>query len=275
MEILREIAESLNILKEKKPLIHHITNYVTVNDCANMVLALGASPVMADDINEVVDMAALSSALVLNMGTLNTRTIESMIIAGQKANALGIPVIFDPVGVGATPLRNEAAKKILDTVRLSVIRGNMSEIKILAGFDVKIKGVDSVADDSNGETVARETAKRFDTVVAITGKTDFISDGSRILMINNGHEMLTQVTGSGCMTTSLVGSFCGAVKDGFLAAAAGVVTMGIAGELAYKMLAPSDGIGSFRVRLFDIVGLLTGEVIKKEAQISLDNDFTA
>lgn len=268
MELLKKSAESLKALKAKKPLVHHITNYVTVNDCANIVLAVGASPVMADDINEVGDMVSIASSLVLNMGTLNSRTIESIIAAGQKANELNIPVVFDPVGIGATPLRNETAERILNSVRLSVIRGNMSEIKILSGLNVEIKGVDSAADDSNGETIAIETAKRFNTVISITGKTDIISDGSRICLINNGHEMLSQVTGTGCMTTSLVGCYCGAVDDKFTAAVSGVMTMGIAGELAQKMLTSADGIGSFRVRLFDSIYNLTPETLLREGRIS-------
>ena len=151
MEILQSIAANLQGIRDKKPLIHHITNYVTVNDCANMTLAIGASPVMAEDIGEVEEMVSFAATLVINMGTLNSRTIESMVVAGKKARKMGIPVIFDPVGVGATTLRTATAERIIREVSPSVIRGNMSEIKIIAGFEETIKGVDSVASAQDGE----------------------------------------------------------------------------------------------------------------------------
>jgi hydroxyethylthiazole kinase len=259
MELLQRISESLLTVKEKSPLVHHLTNYVTVNDCANIVLAIGASPVMADDINEVEDMAGIASALVLNIGTLNARTTESMLAAGIKARKQGIPVILDPVGVGATQLRTVTAEKIIKEVKPSVIRGNMSEIKVLAGLNVEIKGVDSAADAHGGVEVAQALAKELNCVVAITGATDIISDGTRTCLISNGHKILANVTGTGCMATSLIGAYCGATKDYFLAVAAGIMTMGLAGEKAYSLLKAGDGIGMFKVRLFDSVYNLTPE----------------
>ena len=268
MELLQKISTSLVDLKNKKPLVHHITNYVTVNDCANMTLAIGASPVMADDIDEVEEMVAFASSLVLNMGTLNARTITSMIAAGKKAKKLGIPIIFDPVGVGATTLRSATAKGIIKEVSPSVIRGNMSEIKILAGLSADIKGVDSMADEMDGEKVAKELSQKLGCVIAITGKQDIIAQGNRVCRINNGHAILSQVTGTGCMATSLIGCFCAATEDLFAATVAGIMTMGLAGELAEQSLQVGEGIGTFRTRLFDAIWLMTPESLQKGSRIS-------
>lgn len=271
MEVREKISQSLIILKQKRPLIHHITNYVTVNDCANMVLAIGASPVMADDREEVEEMVSIASALVLNIGTLNTRTIESMFLAGKKAKALGIPVVLDPVGAGATRLRTQTAQKIIQEVKPDVIRGNMSEIKVLFGLNVATKGVDSVANEENGVEIAKKMASEFNSVIAITGKTDIVSDGEKVYTLENGHRMLADVTGSGCMTTSLIGSFCGATTDYLTAAIAGITSMGLAGELAHVSLSREEGIGTFRTRLFDAVYKLTPESLASGLRFSESN----
>jgi len=268
MEMLTKIAASLLDLRNKKPLVHHITNYVTVNDCANITLAIGASPVMADDIEEVEEMVSFASSLVLNIGTLNSRSIESMIVVGKKAKEKGIPIVLDPVGVGATSLRTTTAKRIIEEVCPAIIRGNMSEMKVLAGLDADIKGVDSIADEEDGEKVARQLTKKFGSVIAITGKQDIIAQGARICRIDNGHPLLSQVTGTGCMATSLIACFCGAAEDWFLGAAAGIMTMGLAGELAEQSLHAGEGIGTFRVRLFDAVGAMTPETIRKGGSIT-------
>lgn len=268
MELLQKISASLLDLKTKKPLVHHITNYVTVNDCANMTLAIGASPVMADDISEVEEMVSFASSLVLNIGTLNSRTIPSMIAVGKKATEKGIPIVFDPVGVGATALRTATAKRIIEEVRPSVIRGNMSEIKILAGLSADIKGVDSIADEMDGEKVAKELSQKLGCVIAITGKQDIIAQGDRVYLINNGHAILSQVTGTGCMATSLIASFCAVTDDWFAGAAAGIMTMGLAGELAEQSLQVGEGIGTFRTRLFDAVWLMTPESLRKGGRIT-------
>lgn len=268
MEILQKLADSLLVLKNKKPLVHHITNYVTVNDCANITLAIGASPVMADDIGEVEEMVSFASSLVLNIGTLNSRSIQSMITVGKKAREKGIPIVFDPVGVGATSLRTATAKRIIEEVCPSVIRGNMSEIKILAGLDADIRGVDSIADEEDGEKVARQLAKSLGSVIAITGKQDIIAQGDRVCRIDNGHPLLSQVTGTGCMATSLIACYCGAGDDYFLGAAAGIMTMGLAGEVAEQSLHRGEGIGTFRVRLFDAVWSMTPEAIREGGKIT-------
>lgn len=270
MDIIKECITALKILKEKKPLVHNITNYVTVNDCANIILAIGGSPIMADEVNEVEDMVAISSCLVINMGTLNERTVASMIKAGKKANELKKPVIFDPVGVGAGPYRNRTAEKLMSEIQFAVIRGNMSEIKFLSGLAVQTKGVDSVADETGGVEAARGFAGRMKCIAAVTGKRDIITDGKRLCLIDNGHPILTEVTGTGCMTSALVGTYCGAVQDYFLAASAGVMSMGLAGELAQRTLQSNEGIGTFRMRLFDSIYSLTGETIMKEGRMKVE-----
>lgn len=251
MKICREIAKLLTDVKDKKPLVHHITNYVTVNDCANITLAIGASPVMADDADEAAEMTSVSSALVINIGTLNKRSIESMIIAGKKANEVNVPVILDPVGIGATTLRTKTVERLLKEVKFSVIKGNMSEIKILSGIKGEIKGVDSEENEVGGENIAKNLANRLSSIIAITGEKDIVSDGERICIIENGHKMLSKVTGTGCMTASLIGSFSGVTKDYYLASIAGICAMGIAGERSYLSLKDGEGIGTFRIRIFD------------------------
>ncbi|MEI6425530.1 MAG: hydroxyethylthiazole kinase [Lentisphaerota bacterium] len=270
MEMLNTIASSLLAVKKKSPLVHQITNYVTVNDCANVTLAIGGSPVMADDLAEAAEMAALAQALVLNIGTLNARTIAAMLAAGKTARNRGIPVILDPVGIGATKLRTDTVKTIIEEVRPTVIRGNMSEIKCLAGFDVEIKGVDSIADERQGALVARTLAKRLKCIIAITGKQDFVSDGTRTTLIDNGHELLSKVSGTGCMTSALVGAYCGAMQDWYVGTVAGILTMGLSGEIAEHSLVPGDGIGMFKVRLFDAIYNLSPENIRMQGRISCE-----
>ena len=269
MEINKEVGKLLCSVKEKGPLVHHITNYVTVNDCANIVLALGGSPVMADAKEEVSDMVSIASALVINIGTLNHTTVESMIIAGKKANELDIPVILDPVGVGATPYRKEIALKLINEVKFSIIKGNLAEIKILNGMKAVSKGVDSEETSSDdAKDVAKDLAKKLDAVIAVTGKSDYISDGKSIFKIENGIEMLKTITGSGCMTASLIGTFAGVTKDYLIAASAGVMTMGIAGEIAYEKLNKCDsGSGSFRMKLIDSIFNLTAEDFLKRGRV--------
>jgi len=270
MEIREKIFANLSAVKEKSPLIHHITNYVTSNDCANIVLAIGGSPVMADDLEEVAEMVGFASALVLNIGTLNSRTIESMLVAGLRAKELGVPVILDPVGVGATKLRTNTAEKLIRELKPEVIRGNMSEIMVLAGQNVAIKGVDSIADEQGSSIIAKKLASKLNCVIAITGKTDVVSDGRQVCLLDNGHRILTDVTGTGCMTTSLVGTFCGVTKDYYTASIAGIIGMGLAGEIAQASLHHGEGIGTFRARLLDSIYNLTPEILAREGKISYE-----
>lgn len=274
-DIAQKIGDLLNKIKEKKPLIHNITNYVTVNDCANILLAIGASPIMADDLREASDITSIASALVINIGTLNERTIESMISSGKKANELNIPVIFDPVGAGASQFRNDTAKRILEEVKISVLRGNMSEIKFIAGLESETKGVDACdadinADNQQGINVAKVLAQRFNCTVAITGVCDIVSDGRRVAVLENGTKMLSNITGTGCMTTALIGGYLGACEKGddyFVAAVAGIISMGICGEIAEEK-AGNIGLGSFHMAIMDEVSNLDKEIIMSRSKIN-------
>jgi len=276
MEINKEIIELLNNVKEKNPLVHHITNYVTVNDCANITLAIGGSPVMAEDINEVYDMVSLASTLVINIGTLNSVSVESMMVAGKRANELNIPVILDPVGVGATSYRTATAKRIISEVKLAVIRGNLSEIKTLYGADSKTKGVDSIDSISeNGneradeKEMAKALAKELNTVIAVTGAVDIITDGETLYSVENGHKIMAKVTGTGCMCTSLIGSYLGAGDNNLIAAVAGVVSMGIAGEIAFEGLDKNmGGTGTLKVKILDAIYNLSLAEITERSKIN-------
>ncbi|MBU3099596.1 MULTISPECIES: hydroxyethylthiazole kinase [Clostridium] len=276
MEINNIIIKLLDDLREKTPLVHQITNYVTVNDCANITLAIGGSPVMADDINEVLEMVSLSSSLVINIGTLNSRSVESMIKAGKRANELKIPVILDPVGAGATSYRTEVCKRIISEVKLAVIRGNLSEIKIIYGIDTVTRGVDASEsfDVSSNEftktkEMARKFAIKFGTVVAITGEVDIITDGKTLYTTSNGHKMMSRVTGTGCMCTAVIGCYLGAGGNNLIAALAGVVSMGIAGETAYERLDKRiEGPGTFRVKMIDVMYNLCDIEINKRSKIN-------
>lgn len=262
------LASRLDALRAACPLVHHITNYVTVNDCANMTLAAGASPVMADDPQEAADMTAIAQALVLNLGTLNSRTVASMLASGAKARERCIPVVLDPVGCGATLFRTETARNILETVRPGVVRGNISEIASLFGASAGARGVDASAADAavDAKRLAREAARRWICVVVVTGAEDIVSDGTRTLAVDNGCAAMARVTGTGCMCTSVTASFCGADPEHlFESAAAGVIFMGLCGEMA-QSAAGDKGPGSFRMALFDAAGTMTGGLLEKGAK---------
>ena len=270
-KLMEAIAELNAQVRSQKPLIHHLTNYVTVNDCANIVLAIGASPIMADDIAEASDITRISSALVLNIGTLNTRTVSSMLASGKAANESGIPVVLDPVGAGASQLRNETTQMLIGQVKLAVLRGNLSEIRFISGLASNTKGVDAAEEDmqdglQNSVQMAKELAQKLQCTVAITGAVDIVTDGVRVALIHNGHKKLSDITGTGCMCSSLVGSYCGVGSDAFTAAAAGIVSMGIAGEIAYEKAAQM-GNGSYHMAILDAISLLNGEVLRKRGKI--------
>lgn len=258
------VADIAVRIREKHPLIHHITNFVVMNDTANATLAIGASPVMSHAAEEVAELAGIAGALLLNPGTLNPEWVEAMLIAGKQANSSGVPIVYDPVGVGATRLRNETGARFLKDLRLAVIRGNSGEIGALAGMGGAVRGVDSLEGVSDPEKVASELALRQKTVVVITGKRDIISDGKRTLGVDNGHPMLQNITGSGCMVTTVIAAFCAVEKDYLLAAAAGLAYYGMAAELAGKR---SEGPGSFRTALIDALYQLTPEQVKTGARI--------
>lgn len=267
-----ELSQYLDRVRKLNPLVHHITNYVTVNDCANACLAIGASPVMADAIDEAGDMAAISSALVLNIGTLNVSKVESMIEAGRSANAKGIPVVFDPVGCGATTFRNRMAAEIMSHVSMSVIRGNMSEILSLGGEDIHTKGVDTGAALETGESkaAASRLAEKWKAVVVISGASDVVTDGKKKVLIHNGCPQMSLITGSGCMCTTLIGAFLGAnPEDSLGSAAAAMAAMGLAGENAWRKWG-SQGLGHFHMGILDELGHMTGDALAKGARYEED-----
>lgn len=267
-DITKQAATLIKEIRHKVPLVHQITNYVTVNDCANITLAAGASPIMADDIGEAADIAAISSALVLNIGTLNERIVSSMLAAGKRANERGIPVVFDPVGAGASKLRNNTTQNILKEIKLAVLRGNLSEISFAAGFTANTRGVDASDTDAGNDSIAiaRKAASDLGCVVAITGAVDCISDGAQTATVRNGHRMMSKVTGTGCMATALVGAYAGITNDYWTAAIAGIASMGIAGEIACEE-AGDFGTGSYRVAIINAVSLLTERSFVLRAKI--------
>lgn len=264
----------LENIKKKSPLIHNITNYVTVNDCANITLACGASPIMADDQDEVEEITSICGGLNINIGTLNARTIEAMILAGKKANALNHPVVLDPVGAGASTLRTKTALRLLDEVKFTVIRGNISEIKTLAGISATTQGVDAnVADQITEENLddalvfAKHFAKRTGTIIAITGAIDIVCSDEKAYVIRNGNAMMAAITGTGCQLSALTAAYITANPDHALeAAAAAVCAMGLAGEIAHDRLSKLDGNATYRNYIIDAIYNMTPEQLEKGAK---------
>jgi hydroxyethylthiazole kinase len=249
-----QAAQNLAALREKRPLIHNITNYVVMNYTANALLAMGASPVMAHSPDEVEDMVVLANALVINIGTLSGTWVGAMIAAGKKASELGKPIILDPVGSGATAYRTQSSKKIIQETTLSVIRGNASEILSLMDKDAKTKGVDSGCSVTDAADAAKQIARQFNTTVAITGQTDFVTDGERVFSISNGHSMMANITGTGCTATAIIGAFLAVDSDPARAAATALAFFGLAGEVAaQKASAP----GSYMIALLDALYTIT------------------
>ena len=261
-------------VREKCPLIHNITNYVTVNDCANIILACGASPIMADDMEEVAEITTICAGLNINIGTLNSRTIESMLIAGKKANELNHPVVLDPVGAGASKLRTQTAIKLLNEVKLTVIRGNISEIKTLALGGGTTKGVDAdVADKVTQENLddvvafAKAFAAKTGAVIAITGAIDIVADQNKAYCIYNGHPVMSSITGTGCQLSAMTAAFVTANSENPLeAAAAAVCAMGYAGEIAHSRLSEKDGNSSCRNYIIDAIYNMTPDMLEKGAK---------
>jgi hydroxyethylthiazole kinase len=252
-------VELLNKIKETKPLVHHITNWVTIYDCANIVRAVGALPVMAHAKEESGDMAKIASALVLNIGTLTNELIESMKIAGKAANEKGIPIVLDAVGVGATKMRDDKAAELLNELKISIIKGNASEIAKLAGEDVKTKGVEATEVEANLIDVAKKLANEKDATVVITGKEDIVANKESVYTIKNGHEMMGSIVGTGCMAASVIGAFIAVEEDYAKAAAAALACFGIAGEMASKR---ASGPGTFKEYFYDEIHNLDEMTIK-------------
>lgn len=255
----------LDRLRKVKPLVHHITNLVVTNITANATLAAGALPVMAHAIEEAADMATAANALVLNMGTPTPGTVEAMVAAGKAANSKGIPVVFDPVGAGATPFRNRVAERILREIKVSVVRGNASEVAFLAGERAEIRGVEAAGQGVVPAELAPMAARRLETVVAVTGPRDHVSDGRRLALVDNGHALMAGITGSGCTSTAIVAAFCAVEPDAAVAAASALAYLGVAGQLAAAL---SHGPGSFQMNWIDQLANLRPEKLAELAEVS-------
>jgi len=257
---------TLKLLREGKPLVHQITNYVVMNETANATLALGALPVMAHAREEVEEMVALAGALVLNIGTLSPHWVEAMIAAGKAANAAGIPVVLDPVGAGATRYRTDTTKRLLAEVDVTVLRGNHGEVATLVGVAAEVRGVESIGAGHDPAELARLAGESLGLVASVTGVVDYISDGDRVLAVANGHELLASVTGTGCMSSAITGCFLAAKREQPLEAAAeALAAFGVAGEDAAR---GAKGPGSFHVNLYDALAALDPATLDGRARIS-------
>jgi hydroxyethylthiazole kinase len=258
-------GETLARIREEKPLVHQITNYVVMNETANATLALGALPVMAHAIEEVEEMVGLAGALVLNIGTLSPHWIESMVLAGRAANERGVPIVLDPVGAGATSYRTDTARGLLAELRVAVLRGNSGEIATLVGIEAEVRGVESMAASGDAAELAREAAGTLDLVAAVTGPVDHVSDGERIAAVSNGHELLAMVSGTGCMSTAMTGAFLAAKPDEpFEAAVQALVAFGVAGEDAAR---DARGPGTFHAGLYDALARLDPQALDFRARV--------
>jgi hydroxyethylthiazole kinase len=256
----------LAAIRERKPLVHQITNYVVMNETANATLALGALPVMAHALEEVEEMAALAGALVLNIGTLSPPWVEAMLAAGRAANSADVPIVLDPVGAGATSYRTETARRLLTEIDVAVVRGNAAEIATLAGRDAEIRGVESIGASDSAAELARAAAHELGTVAAVTGPIDHVSDGEQMLAIANGEPLLATITGSGCMATAITGCFLAVRADEPLAAAAeALVAFGVAGENAAL---EAKGPGSFHAALYDALFGLDPHTLDGRAKVT-------
>lgn len=257
-------SDVLNKVRTEKPVIHHLTNWVTIYDCANIVKVFGASPVMAHAKEEVADMAGIASALVLNIGTLTTDFVEAMKLAAIAANRKGIPVVLDVCGAGATKLRDDKCFEILDEVKVDIIKGNASEIARIAGENVQTKGVDAAAVEKNLQELASGLAKKRNCTVVITGIEDIVTDGKRVVLVKNGHPMMASIVGTGCMATSVIGTFAAVEKDLVAASVAGLVCYEVAAEIAVQ---EAKGPGTFKEKLYDAVYSLDADTVNRMQRV--------
>lgn len=269
------LKRAVETVRASVPLVHNITNYVTVNDCANALLACGGSPIMSDEPEDVVDITSICGALTLNIGTLNKSSIEAMFLAGARAAELGHPIVLDPVGAGASGLRTRTAAELLDKLPIAVIRGNMSEVKALAGGAATTRGVDVCPDDAvtsenlaESAAFARDFAQQTGSVVAITGAIDIVAHGDEAYAVSNGSPVMGKITGAGCMLSCICAAYAAVNQASMLdATVAAVASMGLAGEIAEKRMGSRDGNGSFRTYLLDALYRMDGEVLETGAKI--------
>ena len=273
-QVLKTMLENV---RAKSPLVHNITNYVTVNDVANVLLAAGGSPIMSDDADDVEDITSICGGLNINIGTLNKNTIPSMFLAGKKANELGHIVLLDPVGAGASRLRTDTANRLMQEVRFDAVRGNISEIKTLCTGSGSTKGVDADAVDAvteanldDGVALVKAFARQAGCIIAVTGAIDLVSDGERCWCIHNGRPEMSRITGTGCQLSALTTAFLVANPGHKLeAAAAAVCTMGLAGEIGWANMQPGDGNSTYRSRIIDAIFNMTGDALEKGAKYEL------
>ena len=273
-QVLKTMLENV---RAKSPLVHNITNYVTVNDVANVLLAAGGSPIMSDDADDVEDITSICGGLNINIGTLNKNTIPSMFLAGKKANALGHIVLLDPVGAGASRLRTDTANRLMREVRFDAVRGNISEIKTLCTGSGSTKGVDADAVDAvteanldNGVQLVKTFAAQTGCIITVTGAIDLVSDGERCWCIRNGRAEMSRITGTGCQLSALMTAFLVANPDRKLdAAAAAVCMMGLAGEIGWANMQPDDGNSTYRNRIIDAIFNMTGDALEEGAKYEL------
>jgi len=264
--LAQKAAENLRKVRDRKPLIHSITNYVVMNYTANALLACGASAVMAHGDEEVEDMVSLADALVLNLGTLTQARVETMVKAGKQANRRSIPVILDPVGSGATGLRTKAAKRLIQDLSIRVIRGNPSEILSISQEGSTSKGVESLHRVDEAVESGLKLARSCALTVAVTGKVDFVTDGLRTCRVHNGHDMMGYVTGAGCTATSLIAAFLCVDPDAFEATATALAYFGLAGE---KAALDQGGPGTFQIRVLDALYMIDEEALKRGTRIEI------
>ena len=255
---------TLGSIRERKPLVHNITNYVVMNETANAILALGALPVMAHAHEEVAEMVGLAGALVLNIGTLSEPWVEAMLLAGKTANERGIPVVLDPVGAGATAYRTETARRLLDEIDVAVLRGNAGEVATLAGFEAEVRGVEYVGEGGDQAELARSVAQNLEVVAAVTGAVDHVSDGERRASVANGHQLLASITGTGCMSTAITGCFLAGDSERHERLDSSVERIVLAGENA---AVGANGPGSFHVGLYDALAALDPATLTGRAKV--------
>lgn len=271
------MKRQFDLLRKTMPLIHNITNYVTVNDVANILLACGGSPIMSDEVEDVEDITSICNGLNINIGTLHKSSIEGMLRAGKKANDLHHPILLDPVGAGASKFRTETALRLMQELNLAVIRGNISEIKTLALGSGTTKGVDADVSDAVTEENLEQAiefvkafSKKTGTIIAVTGRIDLVTDGNRCYVIRNGHPEMGKITGTGCQLSGMMTAFITANPDEMLeAAAAAVCAMGLAGEIGWSRMQTGDGNATYRNRIIDAIYNMTGDILEKGANYEI------
>lgn len=271
------MKRQFDLLRKTMPLIHNITNYVTVNDVANILLACGGSPIMSDEVEDVEDITSICNGLNINIGTLHKSSIEGMLRAGKKANDLHHPILLDPVGAGASKFRTETALKLMQELNLAVIRGNISEIKTLALGSGTTKGVDADVSDAVKEENLEQAiefvkafSKKTGTIIAVTGRIDLVTDGNRCYVIRNGRPEMGKITGTGCQLSGMMTAFITANPDEMLeAAAAAVCAMGLAGEIGWSRMQTGDGNATYRNRIIDAIYNMTGDILEKGANYEI------